>query len=121
MTPEEENDVEAFIDYLISEGALEYIGIDHNDEPIYTVTKKCKEVLPELYDEHIQKTDDAAFSLWQKGLVEIEFTDDDHLVSLTPDSAELYLEHRGSLSSDEMEVLFVLAHSNKNKEDKNEN
>jgi hypothetical protein len=117
MTPEEEEGIEAFIDYLISEGALEYIGTDHNDEPIYTVTKKCKEVLPELYDEHIQKTDDAAFSLWQKGLVEIEFTEDDHLISLTPDSAELYLEHRESLSSDEIEVLFVLAKSGENKKD----
>jgi len=118
MSPEEEEYIENYIDYLISEGALKYIGIDHNNEPIYTVTKKCQEILPELYDEHIQKTDDATFSLWQKGIVEIEFTEDEQLVRLTKDSAELYLEHRNNLSSDEMEVLYVLADSNKNKKEK---
>jgi hypothetical protein len=118
MSPEDEEYIEAFIDYLISEGALEFIGIDYNDEPIYTVTKKCQEILPELYDEHIQKTDDATFSLWQKGLVEILFTDEEHLISLSEDSAELYIEHKNSLTSDEMEVLFILANSNKNKKEK---
>lgn len=118
MSPEEEEYIENFIDYLISEGALKYIGIDHHGEPIYTVTEKCKEILPELYDEHIQKTDDATFSLWQKGIVEIEFTDDEQYVRLTENSAELYLEHKDSLSSDEMEVLFILANSNKNIKEK---
>jgi hypothetical protein len=118
MSPDEEEYIEAFIEYLIFEGALEYIGIDHNDEPIYTVTKKCQEILPELYEEHIQKTDDATFSLWQKGLVEIEFTENEQFVSLTKNSAELYLENKQSLSSDEMEVLFILANSDKNKKEK---
>ena len=118
MSPEEEEYIENFIDYLISEGALKYIGIDHNDEPIYTVTEKCKEILPELYEEHIQKTDDATFSLWQKGIVEIEFTEHEQFIRLTKNSAELYLEHKDSLSSDEMEVLFILANSNKNIKEK---
>jgi hypothetical protein len=118
MSPEEEEYIENFIDYLISEGALKYIGVDHNNEQIYTVTEKCKEILPELYEEHIQKTDDATFSLWQKGIVEIEFTEDEQFVRLTKDSAELYLEYKDTLSSDEIEVLFVLANGDKTKKEK---
>lgn len=105
----DKDEAEHIIDSLIERGALEMTGVDKDGDVIYRVTEKCKDLFPELYYEHMKQTDDIAFSLWQKDLVDIRFTDDGHYISIAPNAAEKFVEHIENLTEDEKNVLYILA------------
>jgi hypothetical protein len=81
MIPEEQDS----IDYLILNGGLELMGIDSsNGEFLYSFTPKIKEIMPELYEQHIQDTNNKILKLWEKGFLDIDLMENDPVVSITP-------------------------------------
>lgn len=79
---------EELIQYLLSIGALELVSEDSNKNPIYRLTEEAKDLVPELYQEHMKDFHMAAFSLWSKGLINIVFDDaGEPLIGLNENSA----------------------------------
>jgi hypothetical protein len=78
----------AVIDKLILEGALEIGGIDvENGEILYNFTNKLKEIMPELYNEHLNFVNSEIMWLWERGFVLIDdFTQDNPRVMITDKS-----------------------------------
>lgn len=103
----EEERLEAVLQYLIDEGALEFVSVSDDGEPVYRMTRRCREVFPELYDSHMADVNRVANSLWQLGVVEIEFSEasEDVTVRMSLDNYRRYLTLKGSLS--EEQVQFV--------------
>lgn len=72
------------IDHLILEGALRVVGINKEDGSfMYSLTTKIKEVMPELYAEHLRSLNADTMQLWEKGFLDIDFFVDDPLISLS--------------------------------------
>jgi hypothetical protein len=73
------------IDKLILEGALEVGGIDiESGEILYNFTDKLKEVMPELYNEHLNFVNSEIMYLWETGFLSIEsLLEDNPKVNLT--------------------------------------
>lgn len=72
------------IDNLILDGGIEFSGIDdETGEMLYTLTPKIKEIMPELYEEHINFINNDLMALWEKGFVEIDFFSDDPLIYIS--------------------------------------
>jgi hypothetical protein len=72
------------LDYLILNGAMEISGIDNDTgEFLYVFTTKLKDVMPELYEEHVNHVNSEIMRLWEKGLVNIDFMDDNPIVVLS--------------------------------------
>lgn len=83
----EEEHISEIIDHLILEGGLEVAGIDpESGEMLYAFTPKVKEIMPELYHDHLNFVNDELMVLWEKGYVDIDFLMDDPLISLTTKS-----------------------------------
>jgi len=61
------------VEYLLSIGALEYVFTDEDGEPIYRLTPDAKDLVPDLYEEHMKDFNSVVFSLWQKDLVDLVF------------------------------------------------
>jgi hypothetical protein len=81
-----EDDIEnAVIDKLILEGALELGGIDmENGEILYTFTDKLKEIMPELYNEHLNFVNGEIMYLWERGFLSInDFAEENPKVRVT--------------------------------------
>ena len=78
----------AVIDKLILEGALEIGGIDvENGEILYNFTNKLKEIMPELYNEHLNFVNSEIMWLWERGFVLIDdFTQYNPRVMITDKS-----------------------------------
>jgi hypothetical protein len=53
---------------------------------LYAFTPKVKEIMPELYHDHLNFVNDELMVLWEKGYVDINFLMDDPLISLTAKS-----------------------------------
>ena len=104
----EEDETDFIIDALIEAGALELTGMDKDGDPVYRVTEKCKYLFPDLYYEHMKNTDDISFGLWQKGLLEIAFSDDSTHISLSPENYLRYTQMEDELSEEEKNLMFVL-------------
>lgn len=83
----EEERISEIIDHLILEGGLEVAGVDsESGEMLYAFTPKVKEIMPELYHDHLNFINDELMVLWEKGYVDINFLMDDPLISLTKKS-----------------------------------
>ena len=73
------------IDNLILSGALEISGIDDKtNEFLFNMTPKMQEVMPELYQEHLNDVNKYIMVLWEKGFVDIDFNEDNPIVRLNP-------------------------------------
>jgi hypothetical protein len=82
-----DDEIAKIIDNLILEGGIEIAGIDpETNEMLYTFTPKVKELMPELYDDHLNFINMELMMLWEKGYVEIDFFQDDPLISLSAKS-----------------------------------
>jgi hypothetical protein len=83
----------AIVDKLILDGAMEIAGIDSNNgEFLYVFTPKLKEVMPELYHEHVNHVNGELMRLWEMGFINIDFMSDSPIVTLAEkalDKAEL--------------------------------
>lgn len=61
------------IEDLILAGALEVAGVDENTgELLYNFTPKAKEVMPEMFNEHMERVHKTIMFFWEKGFVEIK-------------------------------------------------
>ena len=66
-----------FMEFLLEHGLIEIYGVDPITEEItYTMTAKCQEVMPELFQEHMNHINQIAFDLWEKGYIEMNFDED---------------------------------------------
>jgi hypothetical protein len=78
------NEEDAFIDDLILAGALEIAGIDdRNGEFLYSITNKMKDLMPDLYEEHINHINEEIMKLWEKGFVNVDMMQSDPIVTVT--------------------------------------
>ena len=83
----EDEQISEIIDHLILEGGIEVAGVDpESGEMLYAFTPKVKEIMPELYHDHLNFVNDELMLLWEKGYVDINFLMDDPLISLTTKS-----------------------------------
>ena len=79
MIPEDQN----AIDYLILNKGLEVTGVDSKTgELLYSFTPKIKELMPDLYDAHINHVNQEIMALWEKGFVNVDFLSDNPIVTL---------------------------------------
>lgn len=75
------------VDKLILEGALEVAGVDSKTgELLYVFTPKLKEVMPELYDQHLNHVNSEIMRLWEKGFVDLDLMSENPIVTLTEKS-----------------------------------
>lgn len=97
--------ISQIIDDLILEGGLEVVGVDdETGEILYVFTPKVKELMPDLYEQHLNFVNDELMVLWEKGYVNIDFFKEDPPISLTEKAFNddeiktLSLEERWSLN-----------------------
>ena len=75
---------EDIINKLILDNALEVVGIDKsNGEFLYAFTPKIKDVMPELYKDHLNTVNSEIMILWEKGFLNVDFFEEDPVVTLT--------------------------------------
>ena len=80
----DDDSISQIIDNLILEGGLEIAGVDpETGEMLYSFTPKVKDLMPELYNDHLNFVNDELMVLWEKGYVNIDFLRDDPLISLS--------------------------------------
>lgn len=107
-----EEDIDELFDAMLAIGALEIIDIDDDNEPIYRVTEKCKDLFPEFYAMHQETVNQITFDLWKLGVVEIIFYDDETRVTFRKHNFEKFLELEDTLSDEQIAVVDTLMEKN---------
>ena len=78
------NNEDELIKNLILEGALEVAGLDaETGEFLYAVTPKMKEVMPDMYEDHITQVNRDILNLWEKGYVNVDFLSPNPVVTIS--------------------------------------
>ena len=74
------------VDYLILNGALEMAGISDSGEPLYNFTQNLKNIMPDLYEEHMRYVNSSLMDLWQNGFIDLDLFEENPTVRLTEKS-----------------------------------
>lgn len=99
------NSEELNIENLILSGALEFGGIDiETGEILYNFTDKLKQVMPELYNEHLNFVNSEIMYLWEHGYLSLEYGKNDMPI-VRVDKKALDDEEVAKLSKDKQRSL----------------
>jgi hypothetical protein len=72
------------IEDLILKGGVQAAGIDsQTGELLYAFTPKIKEIMPELYEDHISSVNTEVMGLWEKGYINIDLFQKDPVITLS--------------------------------------
>jgi len=105
----EEEELDEFVEVLVLLGAVELTSFGEDGEPIYRVTERCKEVLPELYEEHSRIVQEIVHSLWLLDVVEVSFDEDGYQVASVQTYNYLrYLEVADTLTDEQVRLVETL-------------
>ena len=78
------NKEDELIKNLILQGALEVAGINsENGEFLYAITSKMKDIMPDIYEDHLKAVNRGLLNLWEKGYVNIDFFLPDPVVTIS--------------------------------------
>lgn len=95
------NDEQQIMEYLILNNALEAVAVDNKTgELLYSFTPKLKEIMPDLYEAHMNSVNLEMLSLWERGYINIDFLLDDPKITLTKKALET--KELEKLSPDEL-------------------
>jgi hypothetical protein len=104
-----EDDLDDLLGLLVATGAVELMSVDDRGEPIYRLTDRCRELLPELYEEHTRTVQELVHSLWLHDLVEVSFDDEGYQVASVHDyNYRRYLEVIDSLTDEQVRLVNTL-------------
>jgi hypothetical protein len=79
-----DNNEDELIKNLILQGALEVVGVDsETGELLYAITSKMKDVMPDMYEDHLATVNRDLLNLWEKGYVNIDFLLADPIVTIS--------------------------------------
>ena len=91
-----EEETEQIIEYLVSQGAAEWDGMDEYGERMFRFNLDVlKEVMPELYNEIMGDVDSVMMELFQQGLVDIEYTENLEAMFKISEKAKQILDELG--------------------------
>ena len=87
---------EDFLAYLEDVGAFEWVGMDKDGERVLRPNMEIlSQVYPEMYEELLQEVNDTMMHLYEKGLVEIDYSEElEPRFKLSPEAIE-FLEENG--------------------------
>jgi len=71
------------MDYLMLKGAIQPAGMSETGEPLYNFTPELKNVMPSLYNEHLNYVNAELMRLWEKGFISMNLLDSNPTVRLT--------------------------------------
>jgi hypothetical protein len=95
------------INKLILDGGLEVAAMDNDTgEILYSFTPKIKEIMPELYQEHMHNVNSEVMNLWEKGFINLDLFQKDPVITLTLKA--LNKDEVKSLSKQERWSLFEI-------------
>ena len=102
-----ESEEEKIINELILDGGLEVAAMDEDTgELLYSFTPKIKELMPDLYEEHIENVNSEVMNLWEKGFINLDLFEKDPIITITPKA--LNKEEIQDLSKQERWSLFEI-------------
>jgi hypothetical protein len=91
-------------DMLILNGAIEVVGVDPiSGEFLYSMTEKMIDIMPEVYQEHLNQVNNQIMNLWQDGFLEVDLLDPNPMVTLTKKAFNL--EELKKMDSESLECL----------------
>lgn len=104
-----EEDLQEIFFYMLENGYMEEVGYDFTGEPIYRMTSKMIKDFPDLFQAHMEATNETIFSLWQKNLLEMKMTEDGEWTVLPTYNTFNYQDLNVDLETEEILLLEEIA------------
>jgi hypothetical protein len=101
----EDEDIQEIFIFMLQNGYMEAIGLDSFGEPVYRMTPKMIRDFPDLFDAHLEATNEVIFALWQKGLLEMNMNNDGEWIVVPTYSTFNYKDIDVDLNQEEILML----------------
>lgn len=104
-----DEDIHEIFVFMLQNGYMEEVGIDSTGEPVYRMTTKMIRDFPDLFDAHLSATNEVIFSLWQKGMLEMNMNLEGEWVVVPTYSTFNYMDMDVDLDQEELLMLEEIA------------
>lgn len=98
---------EEVMEYMLENNYIEQVGVDEDGEPIYRMSPQMIQDFPDIFDAHMQVTNEILFSVWQKGYVEMTMTPDGEWL-VVPTEETYKFDELDDLSKEERLLLWEI-------------
>jgi len=104
-----EEDIQEIFFYMLENGYMEQVGFDFTGDPIYRMTEKMLRDFPELFQYHVEETNDIIFGLWQKNMLEMKVNDSGEWTVVPTHNTLNYQDLDVDLNTEEILLLDEIA------------
>lgn len=104
-SPEEMQEV---FEFLLSNGYIEVATIDQYGELVYKMTPRMIQDFPEIFEEHMEFTNNLVFSVWQKGLIEMSLDEEKGWNIIPSEKTPNYEDYADDLTDEEMLLMWEI-------------
>ena len=85
-----DDDFDSRLEYYLSIGAIELVGVDEFGEVLFQLTDKAEEVAPELMVAHQEYVDKTLLDLYEKNLISVEYNENlEAIIGISPEGIEI--------------------------------
>jgi hypothetical protein len=102
-----ESEKEIF-EFLLEYGYIQVATVDKHGELVYKMTPKMIEDFPEVFEEHMELTNNLVFSVWQKGLIEMSLDEEKGWNILPTEVTRKYEDFEDDLTDEEMLLMWEI-------------
>lgn len=103
---------EEIMEYMLENKYVEQVGIDEDGDPIYKMSPKMLKDFPDIFNAHMEVTNELLFSVWQKGYLEMSIDEKGEWIVL-PTEATSHFEDFEDLSKEERLLLWEITEMQK--------
>ena len=78
------------LEYYLSIGAIDLVGMDEDGEILYQLTDAAEELAPELMEAHQEYIDRTLLELYEKNLISVEYDENlEATIAISPEGIEI--------------------------------
>lgn len=83
-------DIDPSIEYYVSIGAVEVVGVEEDGEILFRLTESAKELAPRLWQIHQKHVDEVLVDLFKRDLLSVTYNENlEAIIELTDEGKEL--------------------------------
>ena len=103
-----EGDMDSMFEFMLENGYIEIVTVDKTGEFVYKMTPRMINDFPEIFEEHMELTNELVFSAWQKGFLEMTMDDSANWTIIPSEKTAKYKEYEDELTNEEYLLLWEI-------------
>ena len=103
-----QEEADGIFEFMLENGYIEIVTVDKAGDFVYKMTPRMIKDFPEIFEEHMEITNELVFSAWQKGFLEMTMDENANWTIIPSEKTSKYKEYEDDLTNEEYLLLWEI-------------